>query len=318
MSLRKLLGVATILAGGVMAGQAMAQQTPPTNAGNASDGIAKAPIEEKAAPQPLPSQESWSFAGPFGRFDKAQLQRGYQVYREVCSNCHSMKFMAFRNLADAGGPGFSESQVKALAETFKVQDGPNDAGDMFERPGRPSDPFPSPFANEQAARAANGGALPPDMSVLAKARDVEFGGLWFIVQPFSQYQAGGPDYIHAILNGYHDQPPAGFNLPQGKYYNDYFPGHAISMPPPLNDGQVNYSDGSPQTVQQYSHDVAAFLMWVAEPKLVDRKRTGMNAIIFLIVFAGLLYAVKKRVWAGIHEETGTGGVAAAVTPGRSA
>ena len=259
---------------------------------------------QEATEQPTPPKQSWSFAGPFGRFDQAQLQRGYQVYREVCSNCHSMKFMAFRNLSDAGGPVFSESQVKALAESYKVQDGPNDAGDMFQRPGRPSDPFPAPFANEQAARAANGGALPPDMSVLAKARDIEFGGLWFLVQPFSQYSEQGIDYIHALLNGYHDKPPEGVKIPDGKYYNDFYPGHAISMPKPLSDGQVAYTDGSPQTVEQYSHDIAAFLTWVAEPKLVERKRTGLEVMIFLAVFVGLLYQIKKRIWAGISEDTG--------------
>ena len=267
--------------------------------------VAAAPaFAEEAAPLPVPPKQSWSFAGPFGRFDQAQLQRGYQVYREVCSSCHSMKFVSFRNLAEAGGPGFSESQVKALSESFKVQDGPNDAGDMFERPGRPSDPFPAPFPNEQAARAANGGALPPDMSVLAKARDIEFGGLWFLVQPFSQYSEQGIDYIHALLNGYKEKPPEGYNLPAGKYYNDYYPGHAISMPKPLNDGQVAYTDGSPQTVEQYSHDIAAFLTWAAEPKLVERKRTGLTVVIFLAVFLGLLYQIKKRIWAGISEETG--------------
>ena len=151
------------------------------------------------------------------------MQRGYQVYREVCSNCHSMKFMAFRNLSDAGGPEFSESQVKALSGTFKVQDGPNDAGDMFDRPGRPSDTFPSPFPNEQAARAANGGALPPDMSVLAKARDIEFGGLWFLLQPFIPVSGRGPDYIHAMLNGYKDKPPAGFNLAGRQVLQRLFP-----------------------------------------------------------------------------------------------
>ncbi len=256
------------------------------------------------ADNPTPSKESWSFAGPFGRYDTAQLQRGYQIYREVCSNCHSMHFMAFRNLSDPGGPSFSESQVKALAASFKVQDGPNDAGDMFDRPGRASDPFPAPFANEQAARAANGGALPPDMSVLAKARDIE--GPWynFLIEPFTQYQEPGVDYIHGILNGYVD-PPKDFKLPDGKYYNAYFPGHAIGMPQPLNDGQVDYTDGSPKTLAQYSKDVAAFLMWVSEPKLDQRKRTGFSVIVFLVVFASLLYAIKRRIWAGLHDESGT-------------
>ena len=142
------------------------------------------------------------------------------------------------------------------------------------------------------------------MSVLAKARDIEFGGLWFLVQPFSQYSEQGIDYIHALLNGYHEKPPEGFKLPDGKYYNDYYPGHAISMPPPLSDGLVAYTDGSPQTVEQYSHDIAAFLTWAAEPKLVERKRTGLEVIIFLAVFLGLLYQIKKRIWAGISEETG--------------
>ena len=310
---KTMLGLAALATAGCLALSvpAWSEEAQPVTNGM-SDGIAKQPIEQKEAVQPLPPQEHWSFAGPLGKFDRAQLQRGYQIYREVCSNCHSMKFVSFRNLADSSGPEFSDGQVKALAETFKVQDGPNDAGEMFERPGRPSDPLPSPFANEQAARAANGGALPPDMSVLAKARDVEFGGLWFLIQPFSQYQTGGPDYIHALLNGYKDTPPPGFKLPTGKYYNDYYPGHAIAMPPPLNDDQVTYTDGTPQTAQQYSHDVAAFLMWAAEPKLVARKRMGMNVIIFLVVFAGLIYAVKRRIWAGVHEDTGTG---AATLPG---
>ncbi len=254
--------------------------------------------------EPSIAPQSWSFAGPFGKYDQAQLQRGYQIYREVCSNCHSMHFMSFRNLAQAGGPSFSDAQVKALAASFKVQDGPNDAGDMFDRPGRASDPFPSPFPNEQAARAANGGALPPDMSVLAKARDTEGPWYAFLLEPFTQYQEGGVDYIHALLNGYRPTPKD-FNLPQGKYYNLYFPGHAISMPPPLTDGQVAFTDGSPQTVEQYSHDVAAFLQWVAEPKLDQRKRTGLTAVVFLIVFAGLLYAVKRRIWAGLHDTSGT-------------
>ena len=185
-----------------------------------------------------------------------------------------------------------------------MQDGPNDSGDMFDRPGRASDPFPAPFPNEQAARAANGGALPPDMSVLAKARDIEGHWYAFLTEPFSQYQEGGPDYIHALLNGY-EEKPAAFQLPTGKYYNVYFPGRAISMPKPINDGQVDYTDGSPKTVEQYSHDVAAFLMWVAEPRLVERKRTGLSAIVFLVVFAGLLYAIKRRIWAGLHDESGT-------------
>jgi ubiquinol-cytochrome c reductase cytochrome b/c1 subunit len=272
----------------------------------AAQDAAKAGAPEASAQETneTPPRQSWSFAGPFGKFDTAQLQRGYQVYREVCSTCHSMHFMSFRNLSQPGGPSFSESQVKALAATFKVQDGPNDSGDMFDRPGRASDPFPSPFPNEQAARAANGGALPPDMSVLAKAREIEGPWYAFLTQPFSEYQEQGVDYIHGILNGYKDAPKD-FPLPTGKYYNIYFPGHAISMPKPLSDGQVDYTDGSPKTVEQYSHDVAAFLAWVAEPKLDQRKSTGLTVIVFLIVFAAMLYAIKRRIWAGLHDTSGT-------------
>ena len=260
---------------------------------------------ESAAENPLPPMESWAFSGPFGVYDTAQLQRGYQVYRQVCSNCHSAKFMSFRNLSEPGGPEFSDSQVKALAATFKVQDGPDDSGNMYERPGRPSDPFPSPFANEQAARAANGGALPPDMSTLAKARSFERGGLWFLLEPFSQYQNEGPDYIHALLNGYEEEPPEGFDLPPGKYYNHVFPGHAIGMAPPLADGQVTYvavegQEAVPETLEQYSTDVAAFMMWMAEPHLAGRKQTGFVVLLFLVLFAGLMYGTKRKIWAGIE------------------
>ncbi len=235
-----------------------------------------------------PARQSWSFAGPFGKFDRAQLQRGYQVYREVCSNCHSMRLVAFRDLAESSGPAFSEGQVKALAATFKVKDGPNDAGDMFERPGRPSDYFPAPFPNSQAASAAFG-AIPPDMSVLAKARDIHSGFPRFIFDAFTQYQEGGPDYIYALLTGYTE--------PDNPNFNAVFPGHRIAMPPPLSDGVVDYTDGSPKTVQQYAKDVTAFLMWAAEPKLEARKSLGFAVVLYLIVFATLLYLVKKRIWA---------------------
>src|ERR1700733_6315487 len=169
---------------------------------------------------------------------------------------------------------------------------------MFQRPGRLADHFPSPFANDQAARNANGGGLPPDMSVLAKSRGFERGFPWFILDAFTQYQEDGPDYIHAILDGY-TNPPAGVTLPPGAQYNKYFPGHAIAMPKPLSDGQVEYTDGTPTTVDQYGRDIAAFLMWAAEPKLDQRKRLGFQVFIFLIVFAGLLYFTRKSVWRGV-------------------
>ncbi len=239
----------------------------------------------------IPPPVSWSFAGLFGHYDKAQLQRGYQVYREVCSNCHSMKLVAFRNLAGPGGLGYGEGQVAALAATFQIEDGPNDKGEMYKRPGRPADIFPSPFPNPEAAAAAYGKA-PPDMSVLAKARYTERGLPWFIFDFFTQAEeVSGPTYIHAVLNGY--------TKPDDPKYNIYMPNHAIAMPKPLNDGQVEYKDDSPQTLEQYSKDVSAFLMWAAEPKLQQRKAMGLMVLSFLTLFTGLLYFVKKRIWARV-------------------
>jgi cytochrome c1 len=248
-----------------------------------------APAEAPAAAeQPNPPRQSWSFYGPFGRFDKAQLQRGYQVYHEVCANCHSMKLVAFRDLADKTGPGFSADQVKALAATIQVKDGPNQSGEMFDRPGRPSDYFPKPFPNPQAA-AATLGAAPPDMSLLAKARDFERGFPLFIVDAVTQYQEQSVDYIYGLLNGYTkaDDPN----------YNEYFPGHKIAMPPPLADGVVDYKDGAPKTLEQYAKDVSAFLMWAAEPKLEERKFLGLFVVLYLAGFAYLLFLIKKRIWA---------------------
>jgi cytochrome c1 len=243
-------------------------------------GLATAGSAWAAGEEPDVPSLSWSFEGPFGRYDDAQLQRGFRVHREVCANCHSMSLLSFRNLAQPGGPGFTEAQAKQIASEYKVQDGPNDQGEMFERPGRLSDRFPKPFPNEQAARAANGGALPPDLSVMAKAR------------------AAGTDYLHALLVGYRDPPP-GVEVPAGQYYNAYFPGHLISMPPPLSDGQVEYTDGTPATVDQYAKDVSAFLMWAAEPKLEERKRLGFHVMSFLAIFTGLLYLTKRKIWSGL-------------------
>ncbi len=246
-----------------------------------------------------PPRMHWSFHGPFGMYDPAQLQRGFKIYREVCSNCHSLKLLAFRNLADPGGPDFTEAQAATIASGFQVTAGPNDQGEMFQRPGKLADHFPPPFPNDQAARNANGGALPPDMSVLAKARGYEAGFPWFIFDAFTQYQEDGPDYIHAIINGY-EKAPAGVTLPPGAQYNKYFPGHAIGMPQPLSDGQVEYTDGAPTTVDQYGKDIAAFLMWAAEPKLDERKRLGFQVFIYLIVLTGMLYFTKRRVWRDVH------------------
>ena len=260
-----------------------------------------ATVAASAQEADAPPRQHWSFSGPFGTFDQAQLQRGFKIYREVCSNCHSMKLLAFRNLADPGGPGFTEAQAAAIAASFQVTDGPNDQGEMFQRPGKIADYFPPPFANDQAARAALGGKLPPDMSDLAKARSTEWGFPQFVFDAFTMYQEDGPDYIHAIVNGYSD-PPAGFPLPPGGQYDKYFPGGAIGMPKPLSDGQVEYTDGTPTTVDQYGKDVAAFLMWAAEPKLNARKQLGFQVMVFLIVLTGLLYFTKKKVWhAVLHD-----------------
>lgn len=222
--------------------------------------------------------QDWSFDGPFGVYDRAQLQRGFKVYKEVCASCHGLRLLHYRNLGEPGGPGFSEAQVRTLAAEVQVTDGPNDQGEMFERPGLPSDRFVSPYPNEQAARAANGGALPPDLSVMAKAR------------------VGGPSYIYSLLTGY-KEPPQGFELVQGMHYNTAFPGGQIAMPPPLSDGQVEYTDGSPQTVPQYARDVSAFLMWAAEPKLEERHAVGLRVMVYLAVLAVFLYLAKRRVWA---------------------
>jgi ubiquinol-cytochrome c reductase cytochrome b/c1 subunit len=248
---------------------------------------------------PQPAKQKWSFAGPFGKYDRGQLQRGFKIYREVCQACHSLSLVAFRTLGDPGGPAFTLPQVRAIALDYKVQDGPNDAGEMFERQGRPGDRFPKPFPNDNAARSANGGALPPDLSVIAKARTYERGGLWFLLDIITQYQEQGPDYITALLQGY-EEAPKDFNLPSGTHYNKYFPGHAIGMPAPLSDGQVTYDDGAPQTVAQYAKDVSAFLMWTAEPHMEARKRLGFQVMIFLLVFAVMLYFTKKKVWSSVH------------------
>ena len=255
-------------------------------------------LPAKAEEQVTPPRLKWSFSGPFGKYDPAQLQRGFKIYREVCSLCHSMQMVAFRNLAEPGGPGFTEAQAAAVAADAKIKD-LDDKGQPIERPGRLADYFPSPFPNDLAAAAVHGVA-PPDMSTLAKARTFQRGFPWFVFDVFTQYQEQGPDYIAAYLAGFKD-PPAGFALPETGHYNVYFPGHNTAMPPPLQDGQVTYDDGTPTTVAQYSKDVAAFLMWAAEPHLVQRKRIGFQVTIFLIVLAGLMYFTKKKVWHGVEE-----------------
>ena len=265
---------------------------------SAAPRAADAPAAADAAAdegQPSPSRQSWSFSGFFGTYNQEQLQRGFKVYREVCSTCHRLS-IPFRTLGDPSGPGFSEGQVKALAATYQItNDAPNDKGEIFKRPGIPSDIIPPPeaYPNPEAA-AATFGKAPPDMWVLVKARKYERGFPWFIFDalPFVQYQEVGADYVYAILNGY--------THPKDPQWNLYFPGHRIAMPQPLNDGQVEYTDGTPAKLTNYAQDVTAFLSWAAEPTLAERKKIGLRVMIFLIVLAGLLYFTKKKVWASLH------------------
>jgi ubiquinol-cytochrome c reductase cytochrome c1 subunit len=248
-------------------------------------------------PMIKPVQQEWSFAGPFGHYDKGQLQRGLKVYKEVCSACHSMKLVRFGSLEELG---FSEEQVKAFAAEFEVQDGPNAAGEMFTRKAGLADKFPSPYANTEAAAAANNGAAPPDFSLVAKARGVERGFPLFVWDIFTQYAEGGPDYVYNLLTGYDQTPPAGMEIAEGTNYNPHFmSGKALAMAKPLADDQVTYDDGTPQTVDQYARDIAAFQMWAAEPHLEARKRMGFRVMIFLLILAGLVYVTKRRVWAEV-------------------
>tara|TARA_B100000282_G_scaffold282200_1_gene244803 strand:- start:2395 stop:3174 length:780 start_codon:yes stop_codon:yes gene_type:complete len=225
----------------------------------------------------------WSFKGLFGKFDRGALQRGYQVYTEVCSSCHSMKYLSYRNLAEKGGPEFSIAEAKAIAASFEVTDGPNDDGEMFTRPGKLSDKFVMPYDNVKAAQAANGGAYPPDMSVLVKAR------------------GGGVDYIYSLLQGYED-PPVGMSLDDGVYYNKYMYGKKIKMANQLSDGLVEYGDGTTASVEQMSKDVTTFLMWAAEPHLESRHQMGFKAIVYLIILTILVYFSMKKIWSRIETE----------------
>jgi ubiquinol-cytochrome c reductase cytochrome c1 subunit len=275
-------------------------------AGALTFGAAQAAEEAHSEAEPThfpiikPVEQDWTFAGPFGYYDKGQLQRGLKVYKEVCSACHSMNLVSFRTLGGDGGLGYSESQVKAFAAEYEVPAEPNSDGEIVNRKAIPSDYFPSPFPNVEAAAAANNGAAPPDFSLIAKARAVERGFPTFVFDIFTQYAEGGPDYIYNLLTGYGKEPPAGMEIADGTNYNPYFiSGKALAMAAPLADDQVTYDDGAPQTVDQYARDVAAFLMWTAEPHLEERKATGFKVLVFLLIFAGLLYFTKKKVWASV-------------------
>lgn len=225
-----------------------------------------------------PKQVEWAFDGVFGKFDKPAVQRGFQVYKEVCSACHSLKLVSFRQLQ---GIGFSEAEVKSLAAGYTVKDGPNDMGEMFDRPGRPSDIIPGPYANDNAARAANNGALPPDQSLLVKARE------------------DGANYIYSILTGY-AEAPEGVTVPTGAHYNPYMDGHVIKMAPPLKDDSVTYQDGTKASLEQEAHDVVSFLQWAAEPEMEERKSMGIHVMLFLGAMTCFFYVVKKRIWSDLH------------------
>ena len=223
-------------------------------------------------------KSDWSFSGPFGHFDKASMQRGFQVYREVCAGCHGLEYIAFRNLADLG---YNEAEIKAIAAEYEVMDGPDEDGEMFMRPARPADIIPGPYRNDNEARANNNGAMPPDLSLIAKAR------------------ANGADYLYSLLIGYVDAP-ASKEVPDGMYYNNAYSGHLIAMPQPIYGDDVEYSDGTATTAEMLSADVTHFLMWAAEPKLEIRKRIGVAAVFFLSIFLVMSYLAKRRVWADLH------------------
>ena len=238
----------------------------------------------------LPVKEGhFEFEGPFGTYDRGALQRGFQVYKEVCAACHGLDHIAFHNLDEAGGPGFTEPQAKAIAAGYKIPADPNDKGEITDekgnrltRPGILADKFPQPFPNEEAARANNGGSLPPDLSMIEKARE------------------GGADYVYSIVTGFHLKTPAGFKVTEGKYYNPYFEGWNISMPPPLAANSVTYSDGTEASIEQEAKDVVTFLAWASEPKMEERKRIGFGVMVFLIALAGILFAAYRKVWKDAH------------------
>ena len=282
--MKKLLH--SVAAVGFLASTAYAvAQTEPAAHGAGDQGIHLAGEgETQHYPLLKPTEEKWSFAGPFGTYDRGQLQRGFKVYREICSSCHSLNLVTFRTLE---GLGYSEGQVKTIAAEYDIPG----VGDEEGRKGLPSDHFPAPAAQDPPV---------PDLSLMAKARGVTRGFPTFVFDIFTQYAEGGPDYIHSLLTGYDEEPPAGMEVAEGTYYNPYFiNGKSLAMAKPLSDDQVTYEDGSPQTVDQYATDVSAFLMYVAEPHLEDRKKTGFRVMIFLILFGALVYITKRKVWSGV-------------------
>jgi ubiquinol-cytochrome c reductase cytochrome b/c1 subunit len=253
-----------------------------------------------AADAETPPKQRWSFGGLFGKFDRGQLQRGFKVYKEVCQVCHGLTLLSFRNLAEPGGPGFTVPEVEAIAAEYQVPAEPNDDGEVKSRPARAADRFPPAFKNDNEARSRYK-AVPPDLSVIVKARGFERGFPWFILDLFTGYQEHGADYLVALLTGYSDAPKGVTAPADNLVYNKYFPDpHFIAMPPPLPDARIEYTDGTKPTSIQMARDVTAFLAWAAEPHMEARKRIGLQVIIFLLVFAGLLYFTKKKVWRDVQ------------------
>jgi ubiquinol-cytochrome c reductase cytochrome c1 subunit len=244
-------------------------------AGLLAVGLSTAPVMA-ADDYPMPDK-NWSFEKLFGTFNLASAQRGFEIYSNVCSNCHSMQMLHYRDLS---GIGLNAEQIKAVAAEKTVPQGLDDQGNPKEGPATPANQFRSPFPNEKAARAANNGALPPDLSLIVNARE------------------GGPNYIYGILTGF-AEPPPDFKMQDGMYYNKMYPGHQIAMPPPLQDGTVGYTDGTPNTLSQEATDVVTFLAWAANPEMVERKQMGVRVILFLVFMTGLTYAVKRQVWANV-------------------
>jgi cytochrome c1 len=273
--LRKRFMLAALLLGAIV--------FPASAADNAAPA---APVSSEPLP---PKHVGWSFEGPFGVYDRASLQRGFQVYKEVCSTCHALDHVAFRDLGDPGGTGFSPAEVAAIAASYKVPAAPNQegkttgaGGEALTRAATPADYFPPPFPNEQATRAAMNGALPPDLSLIVNAR------------------AGHSDYVYSIITGFGQTPPANEKMARGMQYNPYFAGHQIAMPPPLTEGGVTYADGTMATVDQEARDVVTFLTWAGDPKMEERKRTGFSVILYLFLFTGLLYFTFRRIWSRQH------------------
>ncbi|GAA4662325.1 cytochrome c1 [Bartonella pachyuromydis] len=264
-------------------------------AGNVSDG------EEKFISFPLhvPKRQEWSFSGPFGVYDKAQLRRGLKVYKQVCASCHGLKYVAFRDLKALG---YDQEQIKAFARQYQIIDGPNREGKFFKRLGGATDYFPSPFAHEEEAKVILNGVYPPDLSLMARARAISLPFSALITDMLTHYNTAGSDYITALLTGY-QEAPENTEIADGSWYNPYFiAGNSIAMAPPLSDGVVSYEDGTPETVEHYARDVSAFLMWAADPHMEIRKKTGFRVILFLIIFGGLVYILKTHIWRDLEEK----------------